>query len=197
MAVIIPEAVFKNTFAMKINKSTCKKEMQQCMQQKLERLQFQAKIFFLQETLPSPLLTNLIKSIFFPLFLPKYTKCILEGKKKIPSHALVSHSITGFSTLNQLVTDFASKRKTAFCHSSFCLYITITFRQVRSLANLSEYLNRALANRFWYCEKECELKPSFLSKDGQWTQAQKHLKAPERQLSVFISNVFPKDHDSH
>lgn len=118
-------------------------------------------------------------------------------KKKIPSHALVSHSITGFSTLNQLVTDFASKRKTAFCHSSFCLYITITFRQVRSLANLSEYLNRALANRFWYCEKESELKPSFLSKDGQWTQAQKHLKAPERQLSVFISNVFPKDHDSH
>lgn len=84
MAVIIPEAVFKNTFAMKINNSTCKKEMQQCMQQKLERLQFRAKIFFLQETLPSPLLTNLIKSIFFPLFLPKYTKCILEEKKKNP-----------------------------------------------------------------------------------------------------------------
>lgn len=81
MAIIIPETVFKNAFAIKMKRSTCKKEMQQCMQQRSDRLQLRGKIFFLQETmLPSLLLTNLTKSTFFLLFLPKYTKWILGEK---------------------------------------------------------------------------------------------------------------------
>lgn len=66
---------------MKINKSTCKKKMQQRMQQKLERLQFRVKIFFSTgNNIPCPLLIYLTKSIFFLLFLPKYTEWILEEK---------------------------------------------------------------------------------------------------------------------
>lgn len=38
-----PRDCLKNAFAMKINKSTCKKEMQQCMQQKFKRLQFRLR----------------------------------------------------------------------------------------------------------------------------------------------------------
>lgn len=102
MAIIIPETVFKNAFAIKMKRSTCKKEMQQCMQQRSDRLQLRGKIFFLQETmLPSLLLTNLTKSTFFVLFLPKYTKWIL-GEKKSLLMLLLSFNAQGFQHYFQI-----------------------------------------------------------------------------------------------
>lgn len=134
---------------------------------------------------PSPLLINLTKSIFFLLFLPKYTEWILGKKKKKNPLMLVCGFITGFSTLflNQFVTDFASKKKRAFVIPHFVCILLPPLERSWSLAKRSEYqiklypfISVPLQPVQRCCEKESELKSSVLRKDGQWSQAQKHLK---------------------
>lgn len=124
MAIIIPETIFKNAFVRKIHERTSRKERQQCMQQKLEKLQPMEKMFFYAgHRAPRPPLRNLANSIFFPLcFYPNTLNGFGGGKNLFSCSCLL---ITRFSTLfpRQLVTDLLPKGKQHFDIPHFILIL--------------------------------------------------------------------------
>lgn len=88
--------------------------------QKVEMWRLRVKGLSLQEArLPSPPLTSLTRSEFFPVVLGKHTERILGENPSLCS----CHFITGLSALfsNQFVTDFTSKGKQPFV-IPMCLY---------------------------------------------------------------------------
>lgn len=131
MAIIIPETIFKNAFVRKIHERTSRKERQQCMQQKLEKLQPREKMFFYAgHRAPRPPLSNLANSIFFPLcFYPNTLNGFGGGKKSLLM--LLSFNYQVFNTISKPTGQrLASKRKTTCWHSPFHPYMTSTLEQV-------------------------------------------------------------------
>lgn len=144
---------------------------------------------------PSPLLINLTKSIFFLLFLPKYTEWILGKKKKSP-HAHLSFHHRVFNTITKPICHrfcFQKEKSILSCpilslyyyplqtgHGRWLSYQSIEIKLYPFISVLLQPVQRC-------CEKESELKSSFLRKDGQWNQTQKHLKNSSPFPSAMIS----------
>lgn len=133
---------------------------------------------------PSPLLINLTKSIIFLLFLPKYTEWILgkKKKKKYP-HARLSFHHRVFNTISKPICHRLcfQKEKSILSSPILSLYYQPLQRgHGRWLSYQS--IKLSFIHSFLYCHSQFRgavkrsLNLNQVSKDGQWNQAQKHLK---------------------